>query len=115
MEMSKFIAALVIVVVCLGSVTVYGAEPSKASLSALGLGGMQPMSDAQGSKVRGMGAIAWGSSYANGVSVFSGSSAGSNPGYLAVYPHAAAGFSYATASSGFTSVSSFGTSAAFGW
>jgi hypothetical protein len=74
--------------------------PSSSALSAMGLSGMQIMSDAEGMSVRGMGysgnphsvkpsSLAFGASYAKVGD--HGASAGSVNGYLATGPHAAGG------------------------
>ena len=63
--------------------------PSQATLNEMGLGSLQIMTDAEGLSVRGMGAIAYGKSWA--VVSGPGASAGSTNGYLSEGSHSAEG------------------------
>ena len=54
MKLSAFVAALVVAV----AASAFAGEPSKSSLSKMGLSGVTKMTDAQGLQVRGMGSFA---------------------------------------------------------
>ena len=95
---------LVVAVLLMGTSYVSAAEPGQVSndaLAAIGLGGMQKLSDAEGTQIRGQAARAFGSSYSS-IVVFSPGAitdAGSTGGYNAVFPNLAAGASFAFANS----------------
>jgi len=81
--------AVLVAAVCTGPALAADGLPSQATLKAMGLGDLHIMTDTEGLSVRGMGAIAYGKSWA--VVSGPGASAGSTNGYLSEGSHSAEG------------------------
>lgn len=95
---------LAVVAVLMSASFVSAAEPGQVSndaLAAVGLSGMQTMSDAEGTEIRGQAALAFGYSSSSIVVFTPGviTNAGGTGGYVAFYPNLAAGASFAFANS----------------
>ncbi len=102
--MRSLICAFAVVALLTSASIASAAEPGQVSndaLAAVGLSGMQTMSDAEGTQIRGQAAYAYGFS-ASSIVVFTPfvvTEAGGTGGYDAVFPNLAAGASFAFANS----------------